>query len=386
MAARAELAAATALLGATALLAATACGPVRHVRTDPRWLDPATQRASAAPRPVRGDRIRVAVYGDTRGNREIHRAVVAAIAAEGPDLVVFTGDALTCIPAGHVPDYGGWNYAIPLWPQYHRGYPAVSLLSIIPFPGLVGETLVAPFAHVRDPDGFNAFLEETAPLRRRDGVPLLFVPGNHDLYHGEDRAEVARVFGVGADPERSPQRLWYAVDAGRYRFVVLDTGTDLLGDGDPMPAGGAQLAWLDAALSEAERRGLHAVVALHLPPFSSAREDGSVPWVEERVVKGVLDRHRVALVLNGHAHAYERVERPGLGGRAVQYVVTGGGGATFFHESPERVTGSKVFVEGTPHFVLLDLGLEALHGRMVPVAVPGRAAPVPGERFDVDLR
>jgi 3',5'-cyclic AMP phosphodiesterase CpdA len=324
------------------------------------------------------------VYGDTRGNRPIHRTVVEAMRAEKPDFVVFTGDALTCVPAGHVPDYGGWNYLIPFWPQYHRAYPAVVLLSIIPFPALIGETLIAPFLHVRDSDGFNAFLEDTAPLRE-NRIPLLFVPGNHDLYHHPDRAEVARLFGQGADPNRSPKQLWFAVDAGHYRFVILDSGTDLLGDADPMPAGGPQLTWLEATLADAEQKGLHSVVALHLPPFSSAREDGSVPWVEERLVKGILDKHRVALVLNGHAHAYERVERPGRDGRPLQFIVTGGGGAPFFHESSERVAGSKVFVEGTPHFVMLELGPESLHGRMVPVALPGGPVPAPGEQFDAQF-
>ena len=40
----------------------------------------------------------------------------------------------------------------------------------------------------------------------------------------------------------------------------------------------------------------------------------------------VIERHRVALVLNGHDHDYERFTSPA----GVTYVVTGGGGQTVF--------------------------------------------------------
>ena len=363
------------LLAAAALLAA--CGPIRHVPTEPRLLL-ADGRASAgvegAAASRAGGELRLLAYGDSRGNRAIHRAVVAAMVAERPDLVIFTGDALECFPAGHLPDYGGWSLLIPLWPQYHRGYPAVTLASLVPFPALLHETVGAPFFHVRDAEGFNAFLEDTAPLRDA-GVPLLFAPGNHDLYHRWDRAEVARLFAQGDGAGRGEERLWFSVDVSGWRLVVLDTGTDLLGDADPMPAGGSQLDWLEETLADAERRGLRSIVTLHLPPFSSAREDGSVPWVRERVVRGVLDRHQVELVLNGHAHAYERLEEPGFGRRPVTYLVTGGGGSSFFHVAERREPGSRVFVEGVPHFVRLDLGPDGIRGQMIPVSVGG--APVP---------
>ena len=37
---------------------------------------------------------------------------------------------------------------------------------------------------------------------------------------------------------------------GPVRLVVLDTGTDVLGDADTFPAGGPQLRWLDAVLTD----------------------------------------------------------------------------------------------------------------------------------------
>jgi hypothetical protein len=335
--------------------------------------------------------------------------VVEAILRERPDLVLFAGDAVDCLPAGHLHDYGGWQYLIPLWPQAVRDYPAVSLASVVPFPALVHETLLAPFAPPRDAGGWPGFLEDTAPLRGT-GVPMLVAAGNHDSYHRADREALARFLGppaAGAPgpatapgaappaPERSPEALWYSVDLGGWRFLVLDSGPDLLGALDPMPAGGAQLAWLDARLADAAARGLGAVVVVHIPPFSSGREERGAPWVEERLVQGVLDRHPVALVLSGHVHAYERLTRPGAGGRPVTYVVSGGAGGRLFHAREPRDPRSVVFVEGVRHFVLLELGPDGIEGRMVPVEVPPPAAapgaaPAPavaaGDRFRIELR
>ncbi|HEY6888832.1 MAG TPA: metallophosphoesterase, partial [Solirubrobacter sp.] len=202
------------------LVALAACSAWRHAPTDERWLAPRPALLPAAPTGA-GAALRVAVYGDTRGNRPTHRAVAAAIAGERPDLVVFTGDALECLPVGHMPDLGGWQYAIPFWPQYHRRYPVALLATLVPFPAGLHDTVGTLVAAPRDPAGFNAFLEDSAPLRDR-GAPLLFVAGNHDLYHRFDREALGRLLGRPAD------RLWYAVDAGAWRFVVLDTGTDLL--------------------------------------------------------------------------------------------------------------------------------------------------------------
>jgi 3',5'-cyclic AMP phosphodiesterase CpdA len=415
-----------------ALLALAACGPLHHaaVRTD--LLDPATGLASPPLRRAEGDRLRVAVYGDAQGNRPVHRAVVAAILRERPDLVLFAGDAVDCLPAGHLPDYGGWQYLLPLWPQHVRDYPAVSLASVVPFPALIHEILLAPFAPPRDAGGYDGFLEDTAPLRAA-GIPYLLAAGNHDSYHRADRETLARHFGPpqaataggspasgaldpGAEPERTPDALWYAVDLAGWRFLVLDSGPDLLGGLDPMPAGGPQLAWLDARLSDATARGLRSVVVVHIPPFSSGREEGGAPWVSERLVEGVLDRHPVALVISGHVHAYERLERPGFQGRPVTFVVSGGGGGRFFHARAEHDPRSILFVEEVHHLVMLDLGPDGVDGRMVPVEVSGSpavagvaspspsttapasavggasagpagtVAPSPGDRFRVDVR
>ena len=370
---RAEVALGAAVFAA--IFAGGCGGPLTHPPVDPKWLDPFTGRATV-PVPTRssGEPIRVAVYGDVRGERERHREVVAAIRKERPDLVVFTGDALRCYPVGHMPDFGLASYLVPFWPQYARGYPLVLLASLVPFPALLHETLGRPFAPPRDADGMNGFLSDTAPLRLEDRVPFVFVPGNHDLYHHADRAAVSRLFVPNEDPSRSPEDLFFSMDIGGYRVHALDTGSDLLGDDDPLATSSRQLAWLEASLTDAKRKGLGSIVAMHLPPVSSTAEDEPSPEVRDRVGKGILDQHDVALVVGGHSHAYERIERPGFRGRLVTHVITGGGGAPFHHEAPagKRDPGSKAFIEETTHFVILELSPGEIRGRMVPVAGPGR--------------
>jgi len=365
------------LLLTAPLLFVAGCSSCHHLPTQPRYLEPAPALAPPKSRGHSGT-LRVVVYGDTRGNRPVHREVVTAISKEKPDLLIFTGDALDCLPVGHLPDYGGWQYLLPLWPQVHRNYPVALLASAVSFPALLHEAFGAVVARPRDPDGFNGFLEDTEPFRSA-GASVLFAPGNHDLYHRWDRQALARLEAL------PPDRLWYFVDIGSYRFVVLDTGTDLFGDRDTIPPRGAQIRWLDEILADAERRNLRCVVTFHLPPFSSAREDGSVPWLRDRLVSGVLDHHRVSLVLNGHAHAYERVEHQDPNGRQpVTFVITGGGGAPLFHQASERVAGSKIFIEGARHFVLLELTSDEINGWMIPVS--GGRAGKPQDFFKLNSR
>jgi 3',5'-cyclic AMP phosphodiesterase CpdA len=345
---------------------------MHHVPVRQELLVPETGRIGAPLRDPGPERLRVVFYSDSQGSREGHRALLAAIARERPDLVIFGGDAIDHLPAGHMPDWGGWQYAVPLWPQVIPGYPWVALASLIPFPAIVHETLLGAVAPPRPDPDLNGFLEDTRELRT-SGTPFLFVPGNHDSYHREDLSEVARWFGPPGSPERDVDALWYSVDLGGWRFLLLDTGADLFGDRDPMPADGPQVRWLDAQLGEAERLGLRSIVVLHVPPFSSGKQERGARWVEERVVKDVLDRHPVALVLSGHIHAYERLERAAPGGAPLTYVVSGGAADRFFQAREERDPRSVVFLEGTHHYLVLDLSPQGIDARMIPLEA-GRPA------------
>ena len=347
------------------------CSHLAHRDTDPAWLLPDSGRASApiAPRDALKP-LRIAVYGDSHENRETHQAIIAAIRRERPDLVVFLGDALECRPVGHMPDCGALGYLIPFWPQTYAGRPAFTLLSIVPFPAAVHEIFLVPFYNTRDPEGFNSFLEDTAPLRLEDRIPFVLVPGNHDVFHDFDRREIARIFGEPGGPGgREPRALWYSRDLPGVRLIVLDSGSDTPGDYDPLERGGAQLEWLEAQLADAERQGMKSIVCSHLPPFASSTADPPRDSVRAVLGREVLERHRVALVLSGHEHVYERIDREAGDGSLRTYLVTGGSNTWFDHEAPpeERDPDSRVLVEDTPHFVMLEVAPDAISGRMVPV-------------------
>lgn len=366
-----------------AAVAASGCGPFSHDETDARWLVEDTGRAvralpaASAPRPFR-----VAVYGDVHRGREGHRAVVSAIRDERPDLVVFTGDALDCRPAGHMPEFGPGGLLIPFWPQYYRGRPLFTLLSLVPFPAAVHELLLSGPYPVRHADGLNSFLEDTAPLRLDDAVPFLFVPGNHDVFHEFDRREIARLFGEpGGEGGRDPEALWFSLDAGGVRFVVLDTGSDTPGDRDPLREGGPQWAFLEERVAGARREGLGVVVCAHLPPFATGRDDPPRDEVTVRLGEVLRDTGGIALVLSGHTHQYERLGLPRRDGTTACFVVTSGGGAEEKAAAADPVPESVRRIDGRLHFVLLEIDAEEIRGRFVAVRAPGRDGPPAAASF-----
>ena len=110
-----------------------------------------------------------------------------------------------------------------------------------------------------------------------------------------------------ADVLGSPRR-FYAFPAGPARVIVLDAND---------PSGVAQLSFLRREMSAPP--GPVRIVAFHQP----LRTAGIRPPDPEqrRLWEPLLRRGRVALVLQGHNHLYERLE---VGG--ITYITTSGGG------------------------------------------------------------
>jgi Calcineurin-like phosphoesterase len=168
-----------------------------------------------------------------------------------------------------------------------------------------------------EPRKFAAQLD--APYRElRRGRPLWVTLGNHDIAAGHGSAQL-RHLGLPDLP--------YTKSLPGLRLLFLDANR----------VDAAQTAWLDRHLA-APGPALRAVV-FHQPAWSCSRHD-SHEEVRRRWVP-VLERHRVALVLNGHDHNYQRF----VSARGVTYVVTGGGGRNLYPldacaaGAPERVTG-----------------------------------------------
>jgi hypothetical protein len=149
-----------------------------------------------------------------------------------------------------------------------------------------------------EPERFAAQLDQ--PYRElRRSRPMWATLGNHDVSAGHG-AEQLRHLGLPDLP--------YAKSLPGLQLLFLDGNR----------AHREQASWLDARLSE-PGPALRAAV-FHQPAWSCSRHDGT-ERVERHWVP-VLEDHRVALVLNGHDHNYQRFVSPS----GVTYVVTGGGG------------------------------------------------------------
>jgi hypothetical protein len=191
--------------------------------------------------------------------------------------------------------------------------------------------------------------------RAGDSIPMFYALGNHGLNRSglliwPERRAVASSAGRysmqryccvnGSSPQRYPSA-WYAFNAGRARFYVLDAawsngnlghGTMYENDHDAhWTTSSAEYGWLQHDL-RLHHRPL-AFAFLHFPLYADSSTEGSDPWLNgAAALEGLLGRHGVDMVFSGHAHFYERNARSSAG-MPVSYV-TGGGGATL-----EPVTG-----------------------------------------------
>jgi hypothetical protein len=184
--------------------------------------------------------------------------------------------------------------------------------------------------------GSLAQLERTvfqvySPLLR--SIPLYPVTGNHD-YETDDASPFFSSFLLPENGDVALPERYYSFDWGNVHLVGLDTER----------IGAAQATWLDDDLGK--NRLPWTVVFAHRPPFSSG-EHGSDDDFRRHFVP-VLERHEVALVLNGHDHDYER-SKP-LNG--VTYVVTGGGG---IGTRPVGSSEFTAFSEAVIHFLLVEV-------------------------------
>ena len=137
--------------------------------------------------------------------------------------------------------------------------------------------------------------------------PALFARGNHDGEHPYS-------YAYGALPGNSS---WYAFDYGNSRFIFLDTEAST-------SASPEQYTWLVSELGRPEtRNAAFRVVCFHKPPFANLWNGGGYTgegWVRNDWVP-LFSQHHVDVVINGHAHNYNRGVTNG-----VTYIVTGGGG------------------------------------------------------------
>jgi 3',5'-cyclic AMP phosphodiesterase CpdA len=184
-----------------------------------------------------------------------------------------------------------------------------------------------------EPEKFAAQLDDPYRELRRTR-PMWVALGNHDVKGGYG-AEQLRHLGL---PE-----LPYAKSLPGVQLLFLDANRP---DQD-------QAAWLEEQLAAPGPR--FRVAVFHQPAWSCSNHDS-----EEDVVRNwvpVFERHRVALVLTGHDHNYQRF----VSDRDVNYVVTGGGGRSLYPldrcpvGTPPRVSGHE-----RHHFTAVQVRADSL--------------------------
>jgi Icc-related predicted phosphoesterase len=216
-------------------------------------------------------------YGDTRftdpadhqhTDPERRRAIVNQIAADKPDFLVINGDIV----------YDG---------------------------GIAND--------------WKVFDQESAPWREA-GIRVFPALGNHDVRGGATAlASYFKRF-----PDIKEQR-WYSIRYGNSLFLILDSDLEH-GPGTP------QGDWLKAELDKVPNDVDFVFLAMHHPPYTKSSEHltggGHTARPEEQELARLLEERQKMLrakiiAIAGHVHNYERYEHGG-----VEYIVSGGGGAT----------------------------------------------------------
>jgi hypothetical protein len=204
--------------------------------------------------------------------------------------------------------------------------------------GQMEQTALDFLLHTGDlvyPDGLRRrytarFFVPYRPLLAR--VPFWPSLGNHDV----DKAGTAPAYtGVFELPENGPAGLpaehdyWF--DWGPLRCAVLDSNVDEATLHDRV------VPWLRGVFGDVPPGVRWRFVVLHHPPYTIGRyaPPNAKTAVIHRVLPPVCDELGIDVVFSGHDHSYQH-SRPlhadavATSGPAVQYVITGAGGAALY--------------------------------------------------------
>lgn len=179
-------------------------------------------------------------------------------------------------------------------------------------------------------------------------APFIPVLGNHEKNSRSYYDAFSHPPGAGQNDER-----WWALHWGDVVVVGLDTSASRA---DRILE---QQAYAEKELSGPER---HKFVIFHHPVYSSDAYHGS-GYGYEKIYHPIFAKAGVDVVLNGHAHNYERIEKDGI-----TYLVLGGGGAVPRGLAPKRVDGSIVAVEGRNFYARVSTARKGISVDVVSVA------------------
>jgi hypothetical protein len=192
-----------------------------------------------------------------------------------------------------------------------------------------------------------------------DRNQMYFAWGNHDLesLYGSAFFSAIPQLGTLVGSKRSENKLWYEFARGPVRFFVIHSGSN---DGDANIFFDEQKAWLWQRTCAAAEPWLVAVY--HRPAYTSdaSHAPGST-------LMRSLNLHEMGfdLVVNAHAHNYERV----LDAYGLMHVICGLGGATKRGKSGiTNPTGSQEFFSEKNGFLRFSADESVMQFEMVTAA------------------
>ncbi|PKA42272.1 metallophosphoesterase family protein [Rhizobium sullae] len=197
-------------------------------------------------------------------------------------------------------------------------------------------------------------------LMRQVSVPMLIVPGNHDVGDLPGSRQPVNAERLQRWRRLAGEDRWLE-DAGSWRFAGLNSL--LLGHEDDEEE--AQFEWLQKALED--RGGRRVALFAHKPLFVDEPHEGdtgywSVKPSQRRRLYDLIAAHDVALFASGHLHwAWQ--------GRYEQTALTWGPSAAFIIDKMEREMPGERLIGAVIH----ELGDDAA-SRIV--AIPGMTAHV----------
>jgi hypothetical protein len=184
-------------------------------------------------------------------------------------------------------------------------------------------------------------------------------PGNHDYY----TTGASGYFGYFGSAAGDSSKGYYSYDLGSWHVVVLNSNDLTDGNGSCIyvscASGSAQEQWLKADLAAHPTRCTLAY--WHHPLFTSDSLEAAGPATAVRPFWDDLYAAGADLVLNGHAHMYERFapQRPD-GTRddtnGIREIVTGTGGYLEHSATSPAATNSQVLNNDTFGLTKLTLG------------------------------
>lgn len=149
-------------------------------------------------------------------------------------------------------------------------------------------------SHLAKPEQFDTAKALLSEL----GLPVRFVPGEHDILDGTDPRPFLERFGQGSNGNG-----WYSFDAGGVHFVAL-VNVVQLGDKGMGTLGADQLAWLHGDLAHLSA-STPIVVLSHFPLWALYPDWG---WgtADAAQALAMLRRFGSVTALNGHIHQIQQ--------------------------------------------------------------------------------